>query len=219
MAVKKDDMMRRVFFLEDGILTPCISQVIEAAGDNNETLQLQLCIKGYDNRKDPKMTKDIVFPYRMRRDHGIIVVGNDTIRAKAESLSLPFYNAADFQGAENDEKRVRLIRQSKYIILGPEYQKGFNLRDILRRRRTHFMCPDPAKLDTLYEDLLHTYRLKIRDWFSISFPVGDCKMPVEEIVANVKHGVQFLADNLKKGPQNIKDCFVKRTLGTPVRIN
>ena len=80
------------------------------------------------------------------------------------------------------------------------------------------MCPQADKLAEMYASVLKLYRLKIRDWFAISFPVGHCQMPVYEVVENIKYSVQFIADNLKKGPQNLKDCFLKRTTGKIVKV-
>lgn len=216
---KKEDKLKQVYFLEDERLTPLVNQILESCGEKNETIQLQLNIKGYENRKDPKMTRDIVFPYIMRRDPSICVIGNDSVKPVAEKLNLPFVLASEYEGKAKEGEREKLIKKYKYYVLCQDYQKGFNLREILKKKKTHFMCPDASKLPELYDSLLTTYRLKVRDWFALSFPVGHCQMPVNQITENIKHGVQFIADNLKKGPQNIKDCFIKRTSGNNIKVN
>lgn len=220
MAVSKtDEKLKKVFFLEDEILTPLVAKALEGRTDKTESVQLQLSTKGYDNRKDPRMTKDIVFPNIMRSSPKIAVIGDEKARAAAEGLNIPFFMARELEGDAFAKQRAKIIKNHRYLILCPNYQPGFNLREILKKRRTHFICQDLSKLATLYNDLLYTYRLKIRDWFAISFPVGHSDMSVPEIVANIKHGVQFVADNLKKGPQNVKECFIKRTSGPQVRVN
>ena len=216
---KNEDKMKKVYFLEDDRLTPVVRDIVSSCADNNETVQLQLNIKGYENRKDPKMTKDIVFPHLMRRDPSVCIIGNESIKVIAEEMNVPFVLATDYEGKPKELEREKIIKTYKYFILCQDYQKGFNLREILKKKRMHFMCPDSTKLQELYQSLLNTYRLKVKDWFALSFPVGHCQMPVEHIVENIKYGVQFVADNLKKGPQNIKDCFLKRTTGTNIKIN
>ncbi|KAI4291640.1 large subunit ribosomal protein L10Ae [Pancytospora philotis] len=216
---KKEDKMKKVYFLENDKLTPIIQEIVTSCADKNESVQLQLNIKGYENRKDPKMTKDIVFPYTMRRDPSCVIIGNADVGAVAEKLGVPFINSADYEGKAKEEEKEKLITSYKYFVLCTDYQKSFNIRDIIKKKRTHFMCPALDKLPELYESLLVTYRLKVKDWFALSFPVGHCAMPVEQIVENIKVGVQFVSDNLKKGPQNIKDCFIKRTTGPILKVN
>lgn len=215
---KNDEKMKKVFFLENERLAPIVQDIVASCQESNETIQLQLNIKGYENRKDPKMTKDIVFPYVMRRSPSVCIIGNESVKGIAEKMNVPFLLTTDYEGKAKEQAREKIIVMYKYFILCQDYQKAFNLREILKKKRSHFMCPDASKLPEVYENLLVTYRLKVRDWFAISFPVGHCQMPVDHIVENIKHGVQFVADNLKKGPQNLKDCYLKRTTGANVKV-
>lgn len=216
--VKLEEKLKKVYFLEDEVVPKTIEEIINSCGETNETIQLQINIKGYENRKDPKMTKDIVFPHIMRRDPSVCIIGNANVQAIAESIGVPFAPISSYEAKSLTKERDELISSYKYFILCPDYQKAFNLRDILRKKKTHFMCQDITKLPELYASVLKTYRLKVKDWFALSFPVGHCKMTPEQILENVKYGVQFLADNLKKGPQNIKDCYLKRTFGSNIKI-
>lgn len=215
---KLEEKLRKVNFLEDVTIPQTVEEIVKSCADKNETVQLQINIKGYENRKDPKMTKDIVFPNIMRRDPSVCIIGNASAQPIVEQMGIPFALVSSFEAKSLTKEREELISKYKYFILCPDYQKAFNLRDILKKRKTHFMCQDVSKLPELYEAILRTYRLKVRDWFALSFPVGHCQMPVQEIVENIKYGVQFLADNLKKGPQNIKDCYLKRTTGANIKI-
>ncbi|KAI5150351.1 large subunit ribosomal protein L10Ae [Enteropsectra breve] len=217
MANTVDERMRKVTFLKDEDLVEKINQ-IRGSVDKNETIQVQLSIKGYENRKDPKMTKDIVFPHIMRRDPSVCVIGNESVKAEAEKLNIPFILSSEYEGKANDKAKEKIIKKYKYFIMGADYQKAFNLRDILKKKKTHFMCPKTEQLKDLYESVLVTYRLRIKDWFAVSFPVGHCEMPVDQVLDNMKVGVQFLADNLKKGAQNIKECYIKRTTGESLRV-
>ncbi|ELA42229.1 uncharacterized protein VICG_00628 [Vittaforma corneae ATCC 50505] len=215
---KLEEKLKKVYFLEESIIPETVKQILESCKDKNETVQLQLNVKGYENRKDPKMTKDIAFPHVMRRDPSICVIGNANAQTVAEQLNIPFALVSNYEAKSLAREREDLIAKYKYFILCPDYQKAFNLRDILKKKKTHFMCQDASKLKEIYDSCLKTYRLKVKDWYALSFPVGHCQMTVDEIVENIKYGVQFLADNLKKGPQNIKDCYLKRTTGPNIKV-
>lgn len=216
--VNLEDKLKKVTFIEESIIPETVKQIIDSCTDKNETIQLQINIKGYENRKDPKMTKDIAFPHIMRKDPSICIIGNASAQAIAEQLKIPFALVSNYEAKSLAKERDELISSYKYFILCPDYNKAFNLRDILKKKRTHFMCQDLSKLEELYFSCLKTYRLKVKDWFSLSFPVGHCQMTQDQIIENIKFGVQFLADNLKKGPQNIKDCYLKRTTGGNIKV-
>lgn len=216
--VNLEDKLKRAAFVDEPIVSETVKQIIASCTEKNETIQLQINIKGYENRKDPKMTKEIIFPHIMRRDPSICIIGNASAQPIAEQMNIPFALVSNYEAKNLTKERDALITSYKYFILCPDYNKAFNLRDILKKKRTHFMCPDLAKLEETYLACLKTYRLKVKDWFSLSFPVGHCQMAEDEILDNIKFGVQFLADNLKKGPQNIKDCFLKRTTGANIKV-
>lgn len=215
---KLEEKLRKVHFLSESVVPQTVEEIVKSCSDKNETVQLQINIKGYENRKDPKMTKDMVFPHTMRRDPCTCIIGNASAQVIAEQMGVPFALVSSFEAKSLTKERDELISSYKYFILCPDYQKAFNLRDILKKRKTHFMCQDVSKLPEMYETILRTYRLKVRDWFALSFPVGHCQMSAQEIIENVRYGVQFLADNLKRGPQNIKDCYLKRTTGANIKI-
>lgn len=216
--IKLEEKLKKVQFIDEEIVPETVKTILQSCNDNNETVQVQLNIKGYENRKDPKMTKDINFPHIMRRDPSVCIIGNQTAQAIAEEIGVPFALVSNYEAKTLVRERDDLVAKFKYFILCPDYQKAFNLRDILKKKKTHFMCPDISKLKELYESCLKTYRLKVKDWYSLSFPVGHCQMKPDEIIENIKVGVQFLADNLKKGPQSIKECFLKRTTGPCLKI-
>jgi large subunit ribosomal protein L10Ae len=216
--VNLEEKLKKVSFIDEPIIPETIKQIVESSSDKNETIQLQINIKGYENRKDPKMTKDISFPHIMRKDPSICIIGNANAQPIAEQLNVPFALVSNYEAKSLTKERDDLITSYKYFILCPDYNKAFNLRDILKKKRTHFMCQDLSKLEEIYNSCLKTYRLKVKDWFSLSFPVGHCQMPQDQIIENIKFGVQFLADNLKKGPQNIKDCYLKRTTGSNIKV-
>lgn len=50
----REENLRNVYFLG----APTVPQTVVCA-DKNETIQFQINIKGYENRKDQKVTKDI----------------------------------------------------------------------------------------------------------------------------------------------------------------
>lgn len=225
MAVNKlDDKMKIVPFLTDEKLVPVVESILadaKANGDKLETIQIQIATKGYENRKDPKMTKEIKFPNHMRLKADTCAIGEPSAKEFADQNTIPFAAVPDFHGtsAEIQKKREKFMKRFSYFILCPGYNKAFNLKEILMKKKTHFMCSDEKKLGEVFEQCKYTYKLKIKDWHSVSFPCGHTGLTKEQIIENIKHGIQFLADNLKKGPMNIKQCYIKRTTGKLTQLN
>lgn len=215
-----DEKLKKVHFLNDEQIKTHVEEILSSCADKTESIQLQLNIKGYENRKDPTMTKDIVFPNAMKKSPSVCVIGNEGVQPYADKLGIPFILYSDYEGADKKKAREEVIEKYRQFILCQDHAKAFSLREILRKRkRTHFMCPNAEHLENVYKNsILALYRLKVRDWHSVSFPVGHTEMAADDIVENIRHSVQFVSDNLKKGPQNLKGCFIKRTSGSTIRI-
>ncbi|KAL6120818.1 hypothetical protein NUSPORA_02382 [Nucleospora cyclopteri] len=222
MASKIDDKMKMVSFITDENLLPVVEQILASVEEGKEeSIQVQIATKGYENRKDPKMTKEIKFPYQMRKNMDTCAIGDENAKRIAEEQNIPFANIAEFEGKSDDKKKQRekFLKNYSYYICCPNYNKAFNLKEILMKKKTHFMCNSIEQLASVYDSCKYTYKLRIKDWHSISFPVGFTGLTKEQIVENIKYAIQFLADNLKKGPMNIKDCYIKRTTGERIKIH
>ncbi|ORD94856.1 RL1 [Enterospora canceri] len=221
MATKIDEKMKVVSFLTEDVLKPAVEQIKATASEEKpESYQIQISTKGYENRKDPKMTKEIKFPFHMRLNPGSCAIGDAKAKEIADANGIPCVLIQEYEGKseESKKKREKFLKNYTYFILCPGYNKAFSLKEILMKKKTHFMCNAVEQLPAVYEACRFTYKVKVKDWFSISFPVGHTQMPDTEVVENIKYGVQFLADNLKKGPMNIKDCYLKRTTGGKVKL-
>lgn len=221
---KLDDKMKIVSFLGNETLDPVVESILADAQANDnkiESIQIQIATKGYENRKDPKMTKEIKFPYHMRLKPGTCAIGDANAKEIADAHNIPFALITEYEGTTPDmvKKREKFMKGFSYFILCPGYNKAFNLKEILMKKKTHFMCNDNQKLPEVFDACRFTYKLKIKDWYSVSFPVGHTGQTKEQIVDNLKYGIQFLADNLKKGPLNIKDCYIKRTTGQKIKLH
>lgn len=220
MATKIDDKLKIVSFLTDDILRPAVQQIKVDAGDKLESIQIQIATKGYENRKDPKMTKEIKFPYHMRLKPDTCAIGDQRAKEIADANNIPFALITDFEGntPEKIKQRAKFMKNFSYFICCPGYNKAFNLKEILMKKKTHFMCNSIEQLPNVYDSCRYIYKLKVKDWHSLSFPVGHTGLTEDQIVDNLKSSIQFLADNLKKGPLNIKDCYIKRTTGKKIQL-
>ncbi len=190
MAQKKlDDKLKIVSFLTDDQLVPIVDKLFESVPEGkHETFQVQINTKGYENRKDPKMTKEVKFPNIMRKNPDVCCIGDDSIREAAEKLGLPFALTAEYEGKGEEKVKMRkkFIKKYSYFLTSAKFYRAFPLQEIMRKKKVHFVYQNAADLPNVYEKCLYTYKLRIRDWNSISFPAGHSNLTKEEVVDKFK---------------------------------
>ncbi|ORD94404.1 RL1 [Hepatospora eriocheir] len=86
------------------------------------------------------------------------------------------------------------------------------------KKKTTFTCQNVDQFSTLYERLLKTYKLRVKDWYSVAFPAGHTGLTNDQIKDNLKESIQFISGKFKKGAANIKHCFIKRAHGETVKL-
>lgn len=74
---------------------------------------------------------------------------------------------------------------------------------------------DPSKL---IESARSTVSVNVRENPVANLTVGREDMPDEEIAENIKTVLDFLVENLPKGPQQVESITFKTTMGKPVNV-
>merc|ERR1712098_536426 len=113
------------------------------------------------------MTKEIKFPYQMRKNMDTCAIGDEKVKQIAEANGIPFAFINEFEGKSEEKKRQRekFLKKYSYYICCPGYNKAFSLKEILMKKKTHFMCSNSESLPQVYNECKFTYKLKIKDCY------------------------------------------------------
>jgi large subunit ribosomal protein L10Ae len=182
------------------------------------TVQIQVNLKGYDSKKDNKLSKDIIFPHRIRRtDKTVVIVDKENIE-QCRELGVRYGLIDELMREDKKEEREKLFEDMCYFILYPGYNKVYQLKNILRVGKIPYLMKHTDDLAAVYDTGNRTFKLRIVDMAITSFVAGHTQMPTDDIVDNVKAGLNLLLSYLKKGDQNVKKVFIKADRAKPIAI-
>lgn len=193
----------------------------EDAKRKEETIEVQVCLKGYDLKRDKKFDGSVVLPFQKRKIERVLVVGDKNLEEMAKEAGLPFVHFDDVAGKTKEKKTMKkkLAEKHHAVITTSTFHKYFEIA-YFNRKRTPFYIFDPngGNLKKFYDEVLRTVRFKLRQTNVVSFPVGSLEMSPAEISQNARTGLEFLFTLLKKGAQNVDTIFLKTTQGKAHRL-
>lgn len=193
----------------------------EDARRKEETVEVQVCLKGYDLKRDKKFDGSVVLPFRKRKNERVLVVGDRDLEEMAREAGLPFVLFDDVAGKTKEKKTMKkkLAARNHSVITTSTFHKHFEIA-FFNRKRTPFYIFDPNRgdLKNFHDEVLRTVKFKLRQTNVVSFPAGTLEMSPTEISQNIRAGLEFLFTLLKKGAQNIDTIFLKTTQGKPLRL-
>lgn len=215
--MSEKQMEEQIMFLDRERVVPIIERIKKGEDpEKTATVQIQINLKGYDPKKDNKISKDIVLPYKVRRADKIIVIADEQRAQTCRDAGIPFATVEELSGEDKKSKRDMLFKENKYFILCPGYNKVYQLKNILRRGKTPYILKNEDKLEDVFETARRSYKLRVKDFAVTSFPVGHTGMDADEVYENIKSGMNMLVGYLKKGVQNLKGVMIKTNQTKPV---
>ncbi|AFN82993.1 60S ribosomal protein L10A [Encephalitozoon romaleae SJ-2008] len=210
---------QQLAFLDPKRITSIIDRLKENEDpEKTATIQIQVNLKGYDPRKDNKLSKDMSFPYKVRRLDKIIVIADEAHIKACVDAGLPHVSIEEIAGDDKKAKRDAVLKENKYFILCSGYNKVFQLKNILRFGKTPYILKDDDDIKAVFEAAKRSYKLRIKDFAVTSFPVGHTGMDSDHIYENIKTGMGLLISYLKKGTQNLKGVMIKTNQQSPVTL-
>ena len=170
-----------------------------------ETFELQVGLKNYDPKKDPRFNVPLVLPHLPKTSCRILVLADaaDVNRCKQDGIE---YVAFDTLGQIYDKNKPATIKRwaKKYDIMLCSKSQIKNIVKVLGPTLTKInRQPLPLEatdnLKAKVDEMLHTIRIQFKKVLGLNWPVGKVADKQEDIQRNVMLSVNSLVDNLKKG--------------------
>lgn len=190
----------------------------------DETFELQIGLKNYDPKKDPRFNQQLVLPHLPKTNMKILVLAdaNDCNRCQADKIEFfPF----DQLASTFDKTKPAPIKRwaKKYDVILCSKSQIKNIVKVLGPTLTKInRQPVPLEptdnLVSKIDDMKHTIRVQFKKVLGLNYPVGKVSDKPEDIQRNIILTVNTLIDNLKKGWQNVKSIHVHTTMGPSKRV-
>jgi len=188
----------------------------------NETIELQIMLKGYDSTKDKRFSGTVKLPHIPRPKMKICVIADAKHIDVCQQEGIPFKSVEELKKLNKNKKLVKklaaefdaflasqaLIKQIPRI-LGPGLNKAGKFPGLL----TH----DDSMVGKV-NDIKQTIKFQMKKVLTLGVAVGHVEMDHGDIVVNTVTAVNFLVSLLKKNWQNVKSLNIKSTMGPPQRL-
>lgn len=186
-----------------------------------ETLEVQMCLKGYDYKKDVRFDANVVLPHPKRKQEKILIIADKNLAPKASELGLEFKTFADVEGNNKEKNTLKKKLAMKYnsYISTPAYNSVFSIKLFNRKRKPVFVIRNPDDLEKFYEEVTRSVKFKLRKTNDLSFTIGYAEMSDDEIFANYITGLNSLNTILKKGIKSLNTIVIKSCQGQPIRLH
>ncbi|MDY6777340.1 MAG: 50S ribosomal protein L1 [Candidatus Nanohaloarchaea archaeon] len=200
-----------------------IKKAKEVADERNFTQSVDLVInlKNVDlNDPENRFSEDLTLPYRASEDTTIAVIG-DTLIEEADNADMEISQDELEELYEDQDRAKDLAEQVDFFIaeapLMPDI--GQHLGPILgpRDKMPDPMPPGSDPTDDI-EDLRKTVSVRVRDQPSVKSKIGNETMSDSELASNAEAVVNLVQNNMPRGQHNLKDVYVKLTMGPVVAV-
>lgn len=188
-----------------------------------QTVELQVCLRNYNAKKEKKLAADIDLPNQVKRSLKIICIVNDADRDQCLKNNIEHIDVDFFKKFNNDIKQIKKWARSYDIILvSSALNRNLNKlvgKPLTSVQRLPVIIPEGGNIKTKIEQLHSTARFKIKGVTWINTAVAQETQTPDQIRSNILKSLNFLASLLPKGWQNIRKIGIKTTMGKYVKLD
>jgi ribosomal protein L1 len=188
-----------------------------------QTVELQICLRNYNAKKEKKLAADIDLPNQVKRKLKVICIVNDADRDQCLRENIEHVDIDHFKKFNNDVKQIKKWARSYDIILvSSALNRNLNKlvgKPLTSVQRLPAIIAEGSDIKKRIELLHNTARFKVKGVTWINTAVAQEEQESEQIRSNILKALNFLASQLPKGWQNIRKIGIKTTMGKYVKLD
>ncbi len=196
-----------------------VKKAKQDAAERNFTQSVDLIINLTNvDLSDPenRFAEEVSLPYRASDDTTVCIIG-DTLEAENADRSLSSDELEEL--FEDETKAKQLAEEVDHFIaeapLMPDI--GRQLGPVLGpRNKMPKPTPPGSDVSERIEDLRQTVSVRVREQPSVKCKIGNEAMPDDELAGNAQAVIDFVEQNMPRGHHNLKDVYLKLTMGPVV---
>jgi large subunit ribosomal protein L1 len=188
-----------------------------------QSMELILSLKDIDLKKPENRFNELVeLPHPPSQSTKIAVFATGDLALRAQDAGAQVFGRDVVDGLTTDRKRARnLVRGIDFFLAETTLMPliGRALGPVLGPKGAMpTPVPPTAPIDTLIERRRRTVQVRIRSQLSAQCKVGSEDMNSKEIAVNIQTIFNRLERRFEKGLGNIREAYVKTTMGAPAQI-
>ncbi|KXB04474.1 50S ribosomal protein L1 [candidate division MSBL1 archaeon SCGC-AAA382A03] len=198
----------------------------EKSTDRNftQTFDLSISVKGLDlSNPENRINEEIILPHGTGKAQKVAIFADGELAEKARKGGADkVFSKDELEELGDDSTEAKKIAEEYGSFLAQADLMpvvGKELGSVLgpRGKMPQAVTPTEDPSDLIKESR-STVRISVRENPVANLPVGKEDMPDDQIIENIQTVLDFLVEQLPKGPRQIKSITLKTTMGKPVKL-
>ena len=212
--------------LDKKTIVDAVKQAKEQSGGKkfNQTIDLILNIKEVDMKApEGKIQAVVELPHATVKPNKVLVVASGELAMKArQSNADKVIERGDLEALAGKKKDLRKLANEYDVFISEAPMMamvGKTLGPVLGPRgKMPIPVPPNADIVELLKKHRKTVVVRMRSQPIIQVSVGSEAMSEDDLFDNVQAVLRFLEGKLKRGLKNVKNVYIKTSMGLPVKI-
>ncbi len=187
----------------------------------SQTWDLLINLAGLDLKKpENRFNVEFALPEGRGKDVKVAVFA-DSVAAEAKKHADHVIRKEEIESLAKNKKKVKkLAKEYDWFLAEAPLMPliGKTLGPVLAPRGRMPKPVPPKGIDALVQLARRSIRIALKTTPVIQVPVGTEAMPDEKVMKNIESVYNFIRDKLPKGKTNIRNVFIKVTMGQPVKV-
>ncbi len=193
----------------------------------SQTYDLIINLRGINLKKpEEKVDFFMQLPHSKGRPQKVCALVGGELAEEAKNCDFAI-TQKDFQGYKQDKRKVRKLSEDYDFFIAqanimPEIATIFGgvlgPRGKMPNPKAGMVVPPKTALKPLMEKLRNTIRVQTKNETSIKCPLGNEKMPEDQIAENLVAIYNQVISHLPQEENNIRSAYVKLTMSKPVKL-
>ena len=196
-----------------------------------QSIDLMINLKEIDLKQPAnRINTEIILPNPLGKDLKICVIAQGDLALRANKAGVARVIEKDELGSLGGDKKAakKIAKKYDYFIVGRDVMPlvarflgpvlGPSGKMPLAPPKGNGIIQVNSNIEKIIDGYKNTVRLRIKKNPIILCPVGKENMESEKIVNNINTVFSYLEEHLEKGKGNIRNIFIKKSMGTPIKI-
>ena len=191
-----------------------------------QTIDLIIALKGLNLKNTDEQVDFYVTLQHSPKKRKICALVGPELSEKAKEVMDKVITQADFAEYKDKKKLKQLAAEYDYFVAQADvmpkvagaFGRAFGPRGKMPNPKAGQVIPPKAAVQPVYERLQKTVRLLAKKQLATQVAVGSEEMSDETLTDNIMTIYDQLIHHLPQEQNNIKQVYVKFTMGTPLKI-
>lgn len=194
----------------------------------SQTYDLIVTLKGL-NLKNPDEQVDFfaTMPHSTGKKKKICALVGPEMVEKAQEVCDETITQASFDKYKDKKALKKVANTYDYFIaqadimpkVAAAFGRALGPRGKMPNPKAGCILPPKAPVQPIYERLQKTVHFVAKKQLAVQVSVGREGMPEKELAENIKNAYDQLIHHLPAEQNNVRNVFIKLTMGQPVKIN